>query len=75
MKRSHAGERKPSKERTVQTITKIVVVGIFLGSTVIGTGVPAKAQHYRHHHHHLYWPGHYFRPYANTPGLSGLIHY
>jgi hypothetical protein len=36
---------------------------------------PAEAKQYRYQHHHLYWPGHYFRPYADTPGLTGLIHH
>jgi len=52
-----------------------MIVGIFLGSTVIGASAPAKAKHYRYYHHNLYWPGHYFRPYADTPGLTGLIHH
>jgi hypothetical protein len=59
----------------VQTIVKIMIVGIFLCTTIIGTGAPAEAKQHRHQHHHLYWPGHYFRPYADTPGLTGLIHH
>jgi len=59
----------------VQTTIRIVIVGIFLCSTVIGTSDSAKARYYRYYHHHLYWPGHYFRPYADTPGLTGLIHH
>ena len=75
MKRLRDGEKEPSKERVVQTTIKIMVMGIFLCSTIIGTGATARAEHHRHYHHHLYWPGHYSRPYADTPGLTGLIHY
>jgi len=56
-------------------MVKIMIVGIFLCTTIIGTGAPAEAKQHRHQHHHLYWPGHYFRPYADTPGLTGLIHH
>ena len=59
----------------MQTITKIMIVAIFLGSTLVGASAPAKAKYYRYYHHHLYWPGHYFQPYADTPGLTGLIHH
>jgi hypothetical protein len=59
----------------MQAITRIMVICIFLCSTIIVTSAPVSAEHHRHYHHHLYWPGHYSRPYADTPGLTGLIHY
>jgi len=39
MKRLRDGEKEPSKERAVQTTIKIMVMGIFLCSTIIGTAL------------------------------------
>jgi hypothetical protein len=59
----------------MNAISRIVIAAIFLSAMVDGAANPARAQEYRHHHHAHYWPGHYYRPYADFPGLGGLIHY
>ncbi len=59
----------------MQTKTKIMFAAVFFSSMAVGTAAPVKAQYYRNHHHLHYWPGHYHRPYADIPGLTGLIHY
>jgi hypothetical protein len=59
----------------MQAISRIVIAVIFLCTMVDGAANPAGAQEYRHHRHAHYWPGQYYRPYADFPGLSGLIHH
>jgi len=56
----------------MRAVSKIVIAVVLLCSMVDGAATPARAQEYRHHRHAHYWPGHYYRPYANFPGLTGL---
>jgi hypothetical protein len=62
-------------EETLRTITKIVLVAVLLCLGTVAATAPVKAKEYRHHRHAHYWPGHHYRPYADIPGLTGLIHY
>jgi hypothetical protein len=75
IKRLHAGSVKTFEGAHSASDSKNHYRWHFLCSTIIGTGAPAEAKQNRYQHHHLYWPGHYFRPYADTPGLTGLIHH